>query len=93
MRAVDIITLIPENLFDFLAVETKVDHKVPKLKGKIMFQLILYTLLSTKKGSLRVMEAVFSSYKFKSLYKIGGEKQTRHNSIRDRIDTIKIEYF
>jgi len=93
MRAIDIINLIPEDLFDFLAVETKVDHKVSKLKGKVMFQLILYTLLSTKKGSLRVMEAVFSSYKFKSLYKIAEEKQTRHNSIRDRIDTIKIEYF
>jgi len=93
MGPMDIITLIPEDLFDFLAAETQVDHKVPKLKGKVMFQLILYTLLSAKKGSLRVMEAVFSSYKFKSFYKIPQEKQTRYNSIRDRIDTIKVEYF
>jgi IS4 transposase len=93
MGPMDIITLIPEDLFDFLAAETKVDHKVSKLKGKVMFQLILYTLLSTKKGSLRVMETVFSSYKFKSLYKIPQEKQTKYNSIRDRIDTIKVEYF
>jgi len=34
MGPMDIITLIPEDLFDFLAAETKVDHKVPKLKGK-----------------------------------------------------------
>lgn len=93
MGPMDIVKLIPEDLFDFLAVETKVDHKVPKLKGKVMFQLLLYTLLSTKKGSLRVMESVFSSYKFKSFYKIPQEKQTKYNSIRDRIDTIKVEYF
>ena len=93
MGPMEIISLIPEDLFDFLAAETKVDHKVPKLKGKVMFQLILYTLLSTKKGSLRVMESVFSSYKFKSFYKIPQEKQTKYNSIRDRIDTIKVEYF
>ena len=93
MGPMDIIKLIPEDLFDFLAAETKVDHKVPKLKGKVMFQLFLYTLRSTKKGSLRVMESVFSSYKFKSFYKIDQEKQTKYNSIRDRIDTIKIEYF
>jgi IS4 transposase len=93
MGPMDIIKLIPEDLFDFLSAETKVDHKVPKLKGKVMFQLLLYTLLSTKKGSLRVMESVFSSYKFKSFYKIAQEKQTKYNSIRDRIDTIKVEYF
>jgi IS4 transposase len=93
MGPMDIIKLIPEDLFDFLAAETDVDYKVPKLKGKVMFQLILYTLLSTKKGSLRVMESIFSSYKFKSFYKIPQEKQTKYNSIRDRIDTIKVEYF
>jgi len=93
MGPMDIIALIPEDLFDFLGAETKVDHKVPKLKGKVMFQLILYTLLSAKKGSLRVMESIFSSYKFKSFYKIPQEKQTKYNSIRDRIDTIKVEYF
>ena len=54
----DIINLIPEDLFEFLATETNVYYKVPKLKGKIMFQLILYTLLCTKKGSLRIMEPV-----------------------------------
>lgn len=93
MGPMEIINLIPEDLFDFLAAETNVDYKVPKLKGKIMFQLILYTLLCTKKGSLRVMESVFGSYRFKSLHNIPQDKQTKYNSIRDRIDSIKIEYF
>src|ERR1700722_2287671 len=93
MTSKDIINLIPDDLFDFLAAETQVDYKVSKLKGKIMFQLILYTLLCTKKSSLRVMESIFCSYKFKSFYKIGQEKKTKYNSIRDRIDSVKVEYF
>lgn len=93
MTPIDIINLIPGHLYDFLAADTDVDYKVPKLKGKSIFQLILYSLICTKKGSLRVMETIFNSYKFKSLYKIDQEEHTKFNSIRDRIATIKIEYF
>jgi IS4 transposase len=89
----DIINLIPDSLFEFLASETQVDRKVHKLKGKMMFQLLMYTLITTKKGSLRVMEQVFKSYAFKSCFSIGFDKNTKFNSIRDRIDTIKVVYF
>ena len=92
MKAIDLINLIPEERFSFLAAETKVDYKVQKLHGKTMFKLILYSLVTTKKASLRVMESVFHSYGFQQLSAIGHE-QTRFTSIRDRLNTIKAEYF
>lgn len=93
MRAQEILKLIPEEYFDFLAAETKVDYKVKKLHGSIVFKLILYSLLTTKKGSLRVMESVFSSYGFKQFASLGREDKTRFTSIRDRLNTINVEYF
>lgn len=93
MKAKALIELIPDHLFEFLATETQVDYKVHKLTGRTMFQLILYTLLTTKKGSLRVMETVFQSYAFKIFSKTEHAEQTKYNSIRDRINTINALYF
>ena len=92
MKAIDLIKLIPEERFSFLAAETKVDYKVHKLHGKTMFKLILYSLVTTKKASLRVLESVFHSYGFKQFSAIG-QDQTRFTSIRDRLHTIKADYF
>ena len=92
MKAIDLINLIPEDRLNFLAAETKVDYKVQKLHGKTMFQLILYSLITTKKASLRVMESVFHSYRFRHFSKVG-QQHTRFTSIRDRLNTIKADYF
>lgn len=92
MKAIDLINLIPEERFSFLAAGTKVDYKVQKLHGKTMFQLILYSLLTTRKASLRVMESVFHSYGFRQFSKVRKE-HTRFTSIRDRLNTIKADYF
>lgn len=92
MKAIDLINLIPEQRFEFLAAQTNVDYKVHKLEGKIIFQLVLYSLLTTKKASLRVMESVFNSFVFKKFSGIG-EQRTRFTSIRDRLNTIKADYF
>ena len=92
MKAIDLLNLISEDKFDFLAAESKVDYKVHKLHGKTMFKLILYSLLTTKKASLRVMESVFHSYGFKQFSAVGQE-QTRFTSIRDRLNTINADYF
>ena len=40
MTVNEIFQLIPENIFDDLAVETKVDHQVKKLSGETIFKLI-----------------------------------------------------
>lgn len=92
MRASELINLLPVHQLDFLAAETQVDYKVQKLHGKTMFKLLLYSLLTTRKASLRVLESVFNSYGFSQFSGIGQE-QTRFTSIRDRLHTIKAEYF
>ena len=93
VRAKDIMDMIPDEMLDFLTVQGKVDHKVHKLKGGIIFKLLIYSLLTNRQASLRVLETVFNSYKFKAIVGLDEQTQTRFNSIRDRIATIRSDYF
>ncbi|WP_345085648.1 IS4 family transposase, partial [Nemorincola caseinilytica] len=85
--------MIPDDMLDFLSVQTQVDHKVHKLRGNIIFKLLIYGLLTNRQASLRVLESVFNSYKFKASVGLNEKDRTRFNSIRDRIATIRSEYF
>ncbi|MEI7669735.1 MAG: IS4 family transposase [Pseudomonadota bacterium] len=93
MKVKELLALIPEKDLMFLAAETKVDHQVKKLNGIVMFQLILFTLLDVQKASLRMMEEVFSSMKFKIISGIVKDASTKFNSISDRIATINPDFF
>jgi len=93
MRAGDILKMVPEEMLEFLSAETNVNHKVHKLKGSVLFKLILYSLVTTRNSSLRVLESVFHTYHFKRLAGIDPATSTRFTSIRDRIATIKSSYF
>jgi len=92
MTAGELIKLIPPEIFQELAAETKVDTQVKKLSGEVIFKLILFSMLNSNKLSLRVMETYLQSASFKSFthYDI---LEGRYNSIRDRICTINSEYF
>ena len=92
MTAGELLKLIPSQVFRDLAVETEVDRQVKKLPGEVIFKLILFSMLSSDKLSLRVMETFLQSAKFKSFsqYDI---LEGKYNSIRDRICTINAEYF
>lgn len=92
MSVEEILNLIPESDLDFLAAETNVDHQVKKLHGQLIFKLILFAMLDTDRMSLRVMETLFSSARFKHFAHIG-HLNTRHSSIRDRIANIAPKYF
>lgn len=91
MNAEKLIKLIPEDLLEQLGMETKVDHQVKKLEGSVIFKLLLYSMLSHNGVSYRVLEEMTNSYKFSQLS--GTQLNTKYNSIRDRICTIKLEYF
>jgi hypothetical protein len=67
MTANELIKLIPQKIFQDLAVETNVDCQVKKLSGEIIFKLILFSMLNSEKLSLRVMESYLHSFHFKSL--------------------------
>lgn len=92
MTVEKLLKLIPPNTFDDLAVETKVDYQVKKLTGEAIFKLILFSMLSTDKLSLRVMESFLGSAKFKS-FSEQDSLDSKFNSIRDRICTINADYF
>lgn len=92
MTVGELIKLIPSKTFRDLAVETKVDAQVKKLSGELMFKLILFSMLSSDKLSLRVMETLLESARFKAFAQFD-ILESKYNSIRDRICTIKAEYF
>lgn len=92
MKVEEILALIPEKEIEFLSAETKVDHQVKKLHGALIFKLILFSMLNSTKLSLRVMESFLASAQFKTFTKTH-EVNAKYNSIRDRISTIKSEYF
>lgn len=92
MKVEEIISLLPEQEIKFLSAETKVDHQVKKLHGFLVFKLILFSMLNSTKLSLRVMESFLLSAQFKTFTKTD-EVNAKYNSIRDRISTIKSEYF
>ena len=92
MKINDLLKLIPEETFRRLAVETKVDFQVKILSGEVMFKLILFSMLNADKLSLRVMETFLQSASFKAFSHFD-ILDSRYNSIRDRICTIKAEYF
>jgi hypothetical protein len=93
VSAKEILGMIPDETLNFLSAQKKVDHKVHKLKGAVIFKLLIYSLLTNRQASLRVLETVFNSYKFKAITGLDEETQTRFNSIRDRIATISPDYF
>lgn len=103
MTATEILKLIPEKAFDTLCAETKVDHQVKKLTGETIFKLVLFSMLSSNKSSLRIMEKFISSATFKCFNrrtqvakkgrKTLSPHDCRYNSIRDRICTMEVSYF
>ena len=93
MTANELVELIPKKVFEELCAETKVDHQVKKLTGEVMFKLILFSMLSPNKISLRVIEAMLQSSQCRAFCHHKEQPESRFNSIRDRIYTIKADYF
>src|SRR5277367_2850856 len=89
----DLLGFIPESFFDKIGAETDVDFQVKKRNGKVMFNLIMMGLLDSERISLRVMEQIYSSQKFKIVSGISTMDETKHSSIGDRIATISSTYF
>jgi hypothetical protein len=92
MKFKDILSYISDEELDFLSAETGVNHQVKKLKGSVIFKLILYSLLEHGKPSLRVMEQIFHSSSFR-FYTNTDNITTKYNSLSDRLSSIKSDYF
>lgn len=92
MKFCELLNHVSEDELSLLSVETGVDHQVKKLKGSILFKLILYTMVESRDSSLRTMETFFNSNKFRFLAKTP-ELETKYNSLSDRITNIEVSYF
>lgn len=92
MKVKELLKFIPDEEISFLAATSKVDHQIKKLDGLVMFKLILFSLLHNQSSSLRIMEHLYSSMRFRMIAGLENET-TRFNSIRDRIATIKYTFF
>lgn len=87
----ELVSLVPEQLLEDLALKTKVDHSVSKLTGKNMFSLLLYGFTSERLVSLRILEQIFNSPIFQ-IQKMSKER-IQHQSISERLKTMKVSYF
>jgi hypothetical protein len=87
-----IIKMIPQELLENLAYDTRVDYQVKHLHGVLMFQLFLFSILKSERLSTRLMELFYNSSEF-TVFSGKGGHTTRHSSIADRIRTIDSSYF
>ena len=92
INAQEVIRIIPDELLDQLSVKHKVDYSVKKLQGKTVFQLFLYGVISCKRVSLRILEAIFQSEKFQTLFS-PDSKKVKHSGIGMRLTKINPNYF
>lgn len=87
-----LLEFIPDNLLEKIERETKVNYQVKKMSGKIMFKLLLMSLLNSKNISLRVMEEIYESPQFATLSSKENNK-TKHTTISDRLANIDYLFF
>jgi len=88
-----LLSLIPDQALSALAVKTGVDYQAKVLFGRSMFYLLLYGLAESDRTSLRSLEDIFNSRRFKLLVGLDPEQTTRYNSISDRLATMNLEFF
>lgn len=93
MEVSQLLSLLPESIFDELALSTNVDRYSKKLQGELVFKLILHCILSYKDNSLRTMESAYESMGFRLLNVKGQEASIRFNSISERLSVIAPAYF
>ena len=88
----ELLTVIPDEMLVNLSQSTQVDYQVKKFYGRSMYYLLLHGLLESR-ASLRSLEDTFNSTKFKAIFSLDRETQTKYNSISDRLSTMDEGYF
>jgi len=88
-----LINCIPTQELEKLAEITQVNYQVKKLTGEIMFKLLLMSVLSSEKVSLRVMEDLYQGKRFRLLAQLDVGNTTKHTSLSDRLININADFF
>jgi hypothetical protein len=88
-----LLSLLPEGIFNELALSTNVDKYTKKLQGELVFKLLLHCILSYKDNSLRTMESAYESMAFKLLNGQARSEKISFSSISERLSVIEPSYF
>lgn len=93
MEVSQLLSLLPEDLLDELALSTNVNKFTKKLHGELVFKLLLHCILSYKDNSLRTMESAYESIGFKLLNVKTSSEHISYSSISERLSVIDPVYF
>lgn len=93
MDANALLDLIPAEKLKELAIETQVDKGVKKFTGHLFFKLLLFSLIKTDRISLRAIEHFYNSGAFRFQAGLHPKERTRHSSISERLENIKVDFF
>ena len=89
-----ILNYVPEELLSQFAVDTKADYRIRVLQGGIIFNLLLYMLLTETRFSQRSVGNSLTDASFQALFpKSAGHKTVNHSSVSRRINTMPVEFF
>lgn len=89
----ELLELIPSDLLIDLAESLAVDKWVKKLKATYLFKLVLFSLLSSERLSLRIMEDNFQDPVFQALAPTLQADNIGWTGIRDRLMKVKSSFF
>jgi Transposase DDE domain len=89
----DLLSLIDTGVLDKAAASSAVDYNVKKLGGEVMFKLLLMSLLDSGKMSLRLMEQLYRSNRFKLFAGLDQSDSIRYSSLSERLCCIDVCYF
>lgn len=89
----ELLSVIPDDQISHLAANTQVDYCTKVLYGRSVFYMILYSLLESDRTSLRTMEDIFNSVKFKFLFNLDQNKTVRYSSISERLSVMDVSFF
>jgi hypothetical protein len=93
ISAQQLLSLIPDEAFASIVEDTNVDYQVKKIFGRNLFYLLLYGLMEIRRMSLRSLEEVYRSKKFKFLFNLNAQQHVKYNSISTRLSNINVEFF
>lgn len=93
ITAKELLKLIPDNEFTKLIMDSDIDYQVKKLFGRNLFYILLYGLLESSRISLRSLEDVYKSNKFKFLFNLQNQKDVKFNTISARLTNVNVEFF
>lgn len=89
----ELLSFVPDDLLERLAISTNVNKFSKKLQGELMFKLLLYSIISEKENSLRGMQSAMESVVFNALNINSSTKCISYSSISERLSKMDSCFF